>query len=293
MRFFPHFRLPVSSHRLLGGLLTLTTLASVATLVTTELRADDPAPTTETTTAADPTKTYAAQTFDFKKDEGGLTLPYRLFSPKVEEGKTYPLIVFLHGAGERGDDNVSQLKHGAPDLASLAQEGHPAFVLVPQCPSSRRWAEADWSGKAEAGKPAAEDATDPAAAVLALVEKLSAEHPIDPNRLYLTGLSLGGYGTWDIIARQPTLFAAAVPICGGSRPELAERMKGVPLWVFHGDADPAVPVSRSREMVEALKKLDAKVKYTEYPGVGHDSWTASYHNPKLYSWLFERVKKTD
>ena len=120
------------------------------------------------------------------------------------------------------------------------------------------------------------------------LDQLIAKKPIDTRRIYLTGLSMGGYGTWDLIARQPERFAAAIPICGGGDPATAERIKHIPLWVFHGDADSAVKVSRSRDMVAALKQAGGEPKYTEYEGVGHDSWTRTYKSPEIYEWLFSQ-----
>ena len=126
---------------------------------------------------------------------------------------------------------------------------------------------------------------------LEAIEQLRKEFKVDSRRLYVTGVSMGGYGTWDLLWRQPAMFAAAAPICGGGDPEKASLFAGVPLWAFHGGADKTVPTQKSRDMIEALKKAGGTPHYTEYPGVGHDSWTQTYKNPEFYEWLFAQQKK--
>jgi predicted peptidase len=128
-------------------------------------------------------------------------------------------------------------------------------------------------------------------AVLGLIDELKNTQPIDTKRIYITGLSMGGYGVWDAIQRRPDLFAAAAPICGGGDPILAKQIQFVQLWVFHGDKDDTVKVERSRQMVKALKDVGTEVKFTEYKDVGHDSWTQTYKDPALYEWLFAQRKK--
>jgi len=123
-----------------------------------------------------------------------------------------------------------------------------------------------------------------------LIEALCKEYPIDKGRIYLTGLSMGGYGTWDLISRRPELFAAAIPVCGGGDPAQAEKLAKLPIWAFHGDADPLVPVERPRDMIAAIKKAGGEPKYTEYKGVGHDAWTPTYRDSKVLDWLFEQKK---
>jgi predicted peptidase len=220
----------------------------------------------------------------------GHKLPYRQLAPaQIEPGKKYPLVIFLHGAGERGSDNKKQLVHGMSDFASDAiMAKFPAFVVAPQCAEGKKWVEIDWTLDSHTMP---EKPSDPLAATFELIDFLQKTQPIDANRIYITGLSMGGYGTWDAIQRRPELFAAAVPICGGGDPAMAKQIQFVPLWVFHGDADTAVKVGRSREMVEAIKDVGTEVKYTEYKGVGHDSWTRTYKDPALYEWLFAQRKK--
>jgi predicted peptidase len=217
--------------------------------------------------------------------DGEFKLPYRLLKPKAYDARQkYPLVIFLHGAGERGDDNLKQLVHGMNDFASdEIMAKYPAFVLAPQCPEGKKWSEVDWSAKSST-LPA--EISPALGATIKAADTLQKEFTIDPKRIYITGLSMGGYGTWDALARRPELFAAAAPICGGGDPTFAVKMKDVPIWAFHGDDDKAVPVGRSREMIEALKAAGGQPKYTEYPGVGHNSWARTYSDPALYEWLF-------
>jgi predicted peptidase len=223
------------------------------------------------------------------KDAAG-ELPYRLLKPKeYDAGRRYPLVVFLHGAGERGDDNQRQLVHGMNDFASdEVMAKYPAFVIAPQCPSGKKWVEVDWGADSHTMP---EKPSQPLAATLAVIEGLQKEFSIDPARIYITGLSMGGYGTWDALQRWPKLFAAAAPICGGGDPAGAPIMKDIPIWAFHGDTDTAVKPQRSRAMIKALEAAGGKPKYTEYPGVGHNSWSRTYADPALYEWMFGQKRK--
>jgi predicted peptidase len=223
--------------------------------------------------------------------EGKAALPYRLLKPDgyaVEGKKRFPLVVFLHGAGERGDDNDKQLVHGVADFASEAnRKKHPCFLIAPQCPDDRRWVEVDWTLAAHT-MPA--EPSVPAQGVLALIASLQKELRIDSKRIYLTGLSMGGFGTWDLLCRKSDLFAAGLPVCGGGDEKEAKNLAKVPIWAFHGDRDDVVKVERSRNMVKAIKEAGGKPRYTEYPGVGHDSWTQTYRDPKVLAWLFAQKK---
>lgn len=223
---------------------------------------------------------------------GKATLSYRLLKPaKVEKDETYPLVIFLHGAGERGDDNTAQLKHGVGSFASEARrKKSPCFLIAPQVPRNRSWVEGGKTKKGDGKGDASRQASEPGKLVLELIEQSCKDLPIDKKRIYLTGLSMGGYGTWGLLARKPELFAAGIPICGGGSPASAEKLTKIPIWVFHGDKDTAVPVARSREMIEAIKKAGGSPKYTEYPGVGHDSWTKTYADNKVLDWLFDQKK---
>lgn len=226
--------------------------------------------------------------------EAGRTVEfrYRLLRPgpaAAAASRTFPLVLFLHGAGERGGDNEKQLAYLPTWLAEEpAQRRHPCFVLAPQCRADRRWADADWS--ASTSSPQRPQPTpDLAAAVAALDDVMKAE-AVDPQRIYLTGLSMGGYGAWDLAARMPERFAALVPICGGGDESTAARLASLPIWCFHGAADAVVPVARSRSMVAAVKAAGGSPTYTEFAGVGHDSWTPAYRDPATLDWLFRQTR---
>jgi predicted peptidase len=225
----------------------------------------------------------------FKTADG--SLPYRLLQPKdYDANRRYPLVMFYHGAGERGDDNVKQLVHGMNDFASDdVMDEYPCFVVAPQCPSEVQWVDTPWTADAHTMP---EKPTEPLRLSLELITSLQSEFSIDENRLYVTGLSMGGFGVWDALQRHPTRFAAAVPVCAGGDPAFAKQIAHVPIWAFHGDADTVVKPSRSREMVAALKAADGSPKYTEYPSVGHNSWAATYANREMFAWLFAQLPAT-
>jgi predicted peptidase len=227
-------------------------------------------------------------------DSAGKKLLYRLLKPAEYDASSsmaYPLVVFLHGAGERGDDNEAQLVHGAPEFATPEmRKKHPCFVIAPQCPKNQSWAKVDRkAGDLVATLPA--EPTEPMRLVLEVMDSISKEFHIDPKRVYITGLSMGGFGTWDILARHPERVTAAVPVCGGGVEDTAQNFAKTPIWVFHGGSDPVVKPELSRRMVEAIRKAGGKPGYSEYPGVGHDSWTITYHNPDVLDWLFAQKKK--
>ncbi len=221
-------------------------------------------------------------------EHDGVTYGYRVLAPaEVLEGETYPLVLFLHGAGERGDDNRAQLAHFPERMLGLEyRERFPCYVVAPQCPKGADWADggrglAQGGGMSAAPRPALE------AALLALEHVVRTE-PIDTDRLYLTGLSMGGAGTWDLAARHPEWFAAAVPICGGGDVGQASRLAGLPLWAWHGADDTLVEPERTREMVTAVKDAGGEVKYSELEGVGHGSWVAAYAPDAALTWMFEQ-----
>lgn len=218
-------------------------------------------------------------------------LPYRLWVPKnYNATKRYPFLVYLHGAGERGLDNEKQIaKNGAPRLVNELQAKEPCFVLAPQVPDGKRWVEVDWGKKESHQMPA--EPSDSMRLLLQLLDELPKEFSLDAKRFYLTGLSMGGFGTWELLVRRPQLFAAAIPICGGADNSTAPQIKHIPIWTFHGDADTVVWPQRTRGMVEALQALGAPVKYTEYAGVGHNSWDKAYNEPGLFDWLLAQQKK--
>ncbi len=233
---------------------------------------------------------------EFKTADGN-TLPYRLLFPKnYDKSKKYPLILFLHGAGERGTDNEKQLVHGSKMfLEAQNRERFPAIVVMPQCPEDSYWA----SVKVERDKQPMSFAFDyarpsnwPLVAAYDLVKKLVGEESVDKHRLYIMGLSMGGMGTFEQVFSHPKTFAAAVPICGGADVVTYDkRVRKTPFWVFHGTADSVVPVENSRRMVEKLKALQVPVQYTEYPGVDHNSWDNAFAEPELLPWLFSHSRR--
>jgi predicted peptidase len=237
--------------------------------------------------AIDPTKLFEPREFS---DEGGKVLQYRLLKPlDYDPGEKYPLVIFLHGAGERGDDNVAQLKHGMKEFCTQdRREDYRCYVLAPQCPSEQKWADVDWT-QSDVEFPAS--ISDSLKLTLQVVDSMVKDAAIDKNRIYITGLSMGGYGTWDALVRRPDFFAAALPICGGADPKTAESIKHVPIACFHGGADSVVIPEKSRIMIEALKKAGGEPLYTEYEGVGHDSWSATYANEDSFRWLFAQRKR--
>jgi len=216
---------------------------------------------------------------------------WRLLKPaKIEDGKKYPVILFLHGAGERGTDNKKQLLY-LPEWISdpAAREKFPCFVVAPQCRSEKKWTNVDWGAKDPSPMPEMSDQLK--VAMLALEETLKSE-PCDTRRIYLTGLSMGGYGGWDLACRRPDLFAALVPVCGGGDDKQAAKLVNLPIWAWHGDKDNAVPVERSRKMIEAIKAAGGAPKYSELAGVGHASWVQAYQSEgNCLAWLFEQKKK--
>ena len=233
--------------------------------------------------------------FEFKVVQAdGHTLPYRFYQPQPGTvSKKLPLVIFLHGAGERGGDNRTQFQRFAP---SLFWEKYPCFVLAPECPSKTSEtsnAESVWVDThfGAASHQMNAQPTWPMKLVMQLIDQTIRKYPVDKNRIYITGLSMGGYGTWEILQRQGKRFAAAIPVCGGGDPAYASKMKTVNIWVFHGSDDHTVPVKRSREMVAAIQAVGGKVQYTEYTGVDHDSWTRTYSNPEVWDWLFSQVKR--
>ncbi|MGA0853805.1 MAG: prolyl oligopeptidase family serine peptidase [Luteolibacter sp.] len=227
-------------------------------------------------------------------EKDGHALPYRMHLPsKVDPQEALPLVLFLHGAGERGADNRKHLSH----LASSHPfwESTPCIILAPQCPSKEEvehpddgvWVQTPFGGTSHQMKA---NPPWPMRLVIALLDETIAKYPVDQNRIYVTGLSMGGYATWDLLQRFPKKFAAAMPICGGGDTDHAGKLVGIPLWVFHGAADEIVPVSRSRDMVQAIQKAGGKPTYTEYPDVTHDSWTRTYANKQVWEWMFDQKR---
>jgi predicted peptidase len=218
----------------------------------------------------------------FEKD--GNSLPYRLLKPVNPQAlERFPLIIFLHGSGERGSDNEAQLKHIKNLVLDTDNRGrYPCYVLAPQCPANELWAEHNKDGSVKA------QPTTSMGMVMQLVEQISKDFPIDASRIYITGVSMGGYGTWDLLARYPEKFAAGVPVCGGGDERTASKMKKIPIWAFHGALDDRVPARQSQKMIQAIQKAGGKPGYTEYPDIKHDSWVQAYQEPHLLPWLFKQ-----
>ena len=222
-----------------------------------------------------------------RRGDAVMRLPYRLVEPAtVVEGASYPLVVFLHGAGERGDDGVSALRHCADRLATQAMRTrYPCYILAVQCPKDQRWVDADWSA---ATPPAFAAQPTPALdAVIAALRTTVRTRPIDRSRIYLTGISMGGYGTWDLAARHPDWFAAAVPVCGGGDPATGPRLAGLPLLAVHGLQDGVVPPERTRAMVSAVRAAGGTAELVE-PDCGHDAWTVAYTPEGALDWMFSK-----
>jgi len=229
----------------------------------------------------------------FKSSDPG-SLPYRILTPRnMEDGQKYPLVLFLHGAGERGDDNQAQLVHGAAEFARLErQNAYPSFVVFPQCPVGQRWVESPWN--LPSGRDEFEVApSKPMALALQLVDSLIANLPIDPSRVYVTGLSMGGQGAWFAAVSKPRRFAAMLEVCGGGDPSWAKQYSGIPVWAFHGQNDTVVPISRAREMVVALTQAghSPELRYTEYPNVGHNSWSQTFRRDDVFDWLYAQRRR--
>lgn len=216
------------------------------------------------------------------------TLRYRLLQPDYDTMRRFPLVVFLHGSGERGNDNDAQLKWGVGAFATDDYLSRfPAYVLAPQCPEGQQWGSFNNFGDVAAAR------LNPVPSrsmtlVIALVRQLCATRNIDTNRIYITGLSMGGIGTFDALQRYPKLFAAGVPVCGGGDLSGAPVFAHVPLWIYHGAEDPAVLPAYSLQMVQALVKAGARPGFTLLPEVGHFSWIAAYNDPLLLQWLFRQ-----
>jgi predicted peptidase len=233
--------------------------------------------------AQEKTKPVDASSFEKKTFK---TMPYRLsVPPNYDKTKKYPLVLWLHGAWGRGNDNERQIIEGNTLGATIwtraeNQTKNPVFVLAPQCALGEWWANND-----SEMKPSSE-----LEKVVELLKELQKQYSIDADRLYVTGQSMGGYGTWSIVTEYPEMFAAAIPLCGGGSASRAKNLINVPIWAFHGDADDAVDVEKSREMIEAIKKAGGNPKYTEYKDVGHSVWHQAFAEPELLNWVFAQKR---
>jgi predicted peptidase len=211
-----------------------------------------------------------------KRIEKNVSLEYLLYlPPNYNTEGTWPLVLFLHGMGQRGDDLNLIKKHGIPKI--VEEQDYPFVAVSPQCPSESRW-------------------TMELDALHALIVDVVNSYAIDRSRIYLTGLSLGGYGAWHLAEAYPHLFAAIIPICGGTRPmigfpERIKVLKDTPIWVFHGAKDDVVPLKNSQDLVDVLTQHGGNIKFTIYPDAGHDSWTRTYENPDVFTWLMTQKRQ--
>ena len=209
------------------------------------------------------------------EDSAGTKLRYAILKPaKIKPDTKYPLVVSLHGSGGRGNQNwqgncAANMALGKPER----RQKYPCYIIAPTVGRNERWSGA------------------PLTALMELIKSSLKKHPIDPARIYVTGQSMGGAGTYSAILKEPHLFAAAVPVCGRGQPDLAKKIVHLPIWIFHGEKDSVVPTQHSRDMVAALKKAGGKPTYTEYAGVRHNSWTPAYADEKLWAWLFEQKRE--
>lgn len=232
--------------------------------------------------AQEPRDGFEARTF---LGTTGVAMPFRLFVPEAQARlEPLPAIIYLHGGSGAGTDNVAQVSghnaHGTrlwttPEM----QAEHPAFVIAPQLSGSNQWS-----------APGSEALAPYPALVVELLASLSREYEIDADRVYLAGHSRGGRGTWDMVTKRPDLFAAAVPVCGAGTPARAANARSTPIWAFHGSKDATILVSGSRDMVTALWAVDGPIRYTEYPGAGHDVWDDAFAEPALPEWLFSQAR---
>ena len=234
---------------------------------------------------------YKKELFIQKQD----TLPYRILLPKnFKSDNTYPLILFLHGSGERGSDNELQLKHGASFFMSDSiTTKYPAIVVFPQCMAGMSWHNAESSSTGDDKTwnfPNRHKPNKHLQLVEDLLDHLNKLYKIDKDKMYVGGLSMGGMGTFELVSRNPRLFAAAFPICGGANTNVARRLRRTSWWIFHGSDDQVVAPEYSIQIYEALERKNADARISIYEGVGHDSWTDAFAEPGLMRWLFSKSK---
>mgnify|MGYP002478155563 FL=1 len=208
----------------------------------------------------------------------GLAVRYSIYiPPDYSPDKSWPVVLFLHGAGQAGTDGFAPTRTGLGKAIRNRDKPFPAIVVFPQAQKRERDILSTWHPDRPEGQRA-----------LAILDQVQKDFRIDPQRVYLTGISMGGYGAWALASRHPERFAAIVPICGGGDRDAAGALKSVPCWCFHGSDDPAVRVDNSRRMIDALKQAGGKPRYTEYPGVRHNCWDQAYATDELWTWLLEQ-----
>jgi predicted peptidase len=230
---------------------------------------------------------FEKKQFVFKSD----TLPYRILYPEnYDKSKKYPVLLFLHGSGERGNDNEKQLKHGSSLFTNTQnRQKYQAIVVFPQCPESKNWASVSRDEDKDFSFVNSKTPTEPMQLLIRLLSELKKKEAVDHKRIYVAGLSMGGMGTFDIICRYPKTFAAAVPICGGVSLERLKKVKKMPIRMFHGDADNIVPTIHSRNAYIELKAMGAqKTQIVLFKGVGHNSWDHAFKMEDFLEWIFEK-----
>ena len=196
-------------------------------------------------------------------------MDYLIYLPQdYDKQEKLPLLLFLHGSGERGNDLQKVKVHGPPKLIAAGKE-FPFIVVSPQCREDMWWEPIE---------------------LMALLDEIESKYKVDTDRIYVTGLSMGGFGAWRLVAYVPDRFAAIAPICGGGEIYWGKSIARLPVWAFHGEKDDVVPVERSQAMVDAMKKEGGNPKLTIYPNADHDSWTETYDNPELYEWLLAQKR---
>ena len=231
----------------------------------------------------------------FEKKEitrNGYTLKYRLYIPKNYDcGEKYPLMVFLHGAGERGNDNTAQLTHGLQLMFNdVTSPVYDSIIIVPQCPADSQWVLTPW----EKGNYSAADVPESRELemVCAAIDEIRDFCNVDDDRIYITGISMGGFGSWDMLMRHGARFAAGMPVCGGGDPSYARLLKRIPIRTFHGSDDDAVPVNGTRRMYAAIRREGGDdIEYTEFEGCGHGIWDMVYSDRRNVDWLYSQSRK--
>jgi len=229
---------------------------------------------------------------------GGEALPFRILFPEnFDSTKEYPLVVFLHGKGESGNDNEKQLIHGAKlFLDKTNRENFPAIVIFPQCDTNSFWGNVqmitDEQEKMEFYFTEEKNASKSMQLLIEFLDNLKNKYRIKQDQIYVMGLSMGGMGTFELVSRLPKVFAAAVPICGGANTGIVKKLKHTNWWVFHGAKDEVVPYELSENMVNIMKKNKINVRYTLYPNANHNSWDLAFSEPDLLSWMFSQKKKS-
>jgi predicted peptidase len=219
----------------------------------------------------------------------GQILKYRIHLPEDLTGETsYPLLLFFHGVGQRGSDNILQLAGSPMDILRITGNiKEPAFIIVPQCPLGVQWVDTPKDSPFHIMDPVP---TDPMKLTIELLREISEKYPVDSKRIYAVGFSMGGFAVWDIMQRLPSTFAAAIPVSGGGDENLADELIDIPIWAFHGSSDRVVSPARSRNMINAIFTEGGSPVYTEYKSVGHNVWFRVFSNIKIIQWLFDQEK---